>query len=79
MTEREIQQELENLGRKVSILAEENRVCKNRDDSGRQLITMLDKYISADDWVKIYNSTDDPFLKDIMKDWGSQMFPKDFF
>jgi len=79
MTEKEIQQELENLGRKVSILAEENRVSKNRDNAGRDLITLLDEYIVADDWVKIYNSTDDPYIKDIMKNWGENMFPKDFF
>jgi len=78
MTEKEIQQELENLGRKVSILAEENRVSKNRDNAGRDLITLLDEYIVADDWVKIYNSTDDPFIKDIMKDWGSHLFPEDY-
>ena len=78
MTEKEIQQVLENLGKKVSILAEENRVCKNRDNACRHLITLLDEYIVADDWVKIYNSTDDPFIKDIMKDWGSHLFPEDY-
>ena len=78
MTEKEIQEVLENLGRKVSILAEENRVCKNHDDAGRQLINLLGEYILKEDWVKIYQSNDDPFIKKLMLDWGSHYFPKDF-
>ena len=78
MTEKEIQEVLEKLGKKVSILAEENRVCTNRDDSGRQLITLLGEYIVEDDWLKIYNSTDDSFIKELMLDWGSHLFPKGF-
>ena len=78
MTEKDIRELLENLGSKVSMLAEENRVCKNRDDAGQQLIALLDEYITADDWVKIYKSTDDPFIKELMLDWGSHLFPEDF-
>ena len=78
MTEKEIQEVLENLGRKVSILAEENRVCKNHDDAGRQLINLLGEYILKEDWVKIYQSNDDPFIKKLMLDWGSNLFPENF-
>ena len=78
MTEQDIRELLENLGRKVSILAEENRVCKSREDAGRQLLTLLYEYIGEDDWVTIYQSTDDPFIKELMLDWGSQLFPEDF-
>ena len=62
----------------VGLLAEENRVCKSRDDAGQQLITLLDEYIAEDDWVKIYQSTDDLFIKELMLDWGSHLFPEDF-
>ena len=78
MKEQDIQEVLENLGGKVSILAEENRICKNRDDAGRHLITLLGENILVEDWVRIYQSTDDSFIKEIMLDWGSHLFPKDF-
>ena len=78
MTEQDIQEVLENLGEKVSILAEENRICKNRDDSGRQLITLLSDYVTQSDWIKLYESTNDQFIKALMLDWGSHYFPKDF-
>ena len=78
MTEQDIRELLDNLGSKVSKLAEENRVCKNRNDAGQQLITLLDEYIAQDVWVKIYKSTDDPFIKELMLDWGSHHFPEDF-
>ena len=78
MTEKEIQDVLENLGRKVSILAEENRVCKNHDDAGRQLISLLGEYILKEDWVKIYKSNDDPYIKKLMLDWGLNLFPENF-
>ena len=45
MKESEIQKILENLGGKVSILAEENRTCKNREDAAKQLIKLIGKYI----------------------------------
>ena len=78
MTEKEIQEVLENLGKKVSILAEENRICKNHDDAGRQLISLLGEYIHKEDWVKIYKSNDDPFIKKLMLDWGANLFPENF-
>ena len=78
MTDQDIRELLENLGRKVSMLAEENRICKNRDDAGQILITLLEEYITEDDWVRIFKSTDNPFIKEIMLNWGSQLFPKDF-
>ena len=78
MTEKEIQEVLENLGKKVSILAEENRVCKNHDDAGRQLISLLGEYILKEDWVKIYKSNDDPYIKKLMLDWGLNLFPENF-
>ena len=53
MTEKEIQEVLEKLGSKVSILAEENRIYKNRDNTGKQLINLLGEYIDEDDWNKI--------------------------
>ena len=56
MTEQDIRELLEDLGSKVSLIAEENRVCKNRDDAGQQLITLLDEYIDKEDWAKIYKS-----------------------
>ena len=78
MTAEDIQKILENLGEKVSILAEENRVLQTRDDAGQQLISLLSNNINEEDWVKIYQSTDDVFIKEIMLDWGADLFPEDF-
>ena len=78
MTAEDIQKILENLGEKVSILAEENRVLQTRDDAGQQLISLLSNNINEEDWVKIYQSTDDVFIKEIMLDWGAHLFPKGF-
>ena len=78
MTEKDIREMLEDLGSKVSVLAEENRVCKTRDDAGRKLISLLGDYLTQSDWIKLYESTDDLFIKNIMKDWGSYLFPEDF-
>ena len=77
MTEQDIRELLENLGSKVGMLAEENRICKNRDDAGRHLISLLEEYIAEEDWIKIYESTDDLFIKELMSDWGSHLFPED--
>ena len=52
MTAEDIQKILENLGEKVSILAEENRVLQTRDDAGQQLISLLSNNINEEDWVK---------------------------
>jgi len=78
MTAEDIQEILENLGEKVSILAEENRVLQTRDDAGQQLISLLSNNINEEDWVKIYQSTDDVFIKEIMLDWGADLFPEGF-
>ena len=76
MKESEIQKILEKLGGKVSILAEENRICKNREDASKQLIQLIGKYISIKDWNSILNETDDVFIKDIMKEWTPEKFIK---
>ena len=78
MTAEDIQKILENLGEKVSILAEENRLLQTRDDAGHQLISLLNNNINEEDWVKIYQSTDDVFIKEIMLDWGAHLFPEGF-
>ena len=78
MTAEDIQKILENLGEKVSILAEENRVLQTRDDAGQLLISLLSNNINEEDWVKIYQSTDDVFIKEIMLDWGAHLFPEGF-
>ena len=78
MTAEDIQKILENLGEKVSILAEENRVLQTRDDAGQQLISLLSNNINEEDWVKIYQYTDDVFIKKIMLDWGADLFPEGF-
>ena len=74
MKESEIQKILEKLGGKVSILAEENRICKNRENAAKQLINLIGKYITIEDWNSILNETDDIFIKEIMKEWT----PKEF-
>ena len=78
MTAEDIQEILENLGEKVSILAEENRVRQTQHEAGRQLISLLSTNINKDDWVKIYQSTNDKFIKEIMLDWGAHLFPEGF-
>ena len=78
MTAEDIQKILENLGEKVSILAEENRLLQTRNDAGQQLISLLSNNINEEDWVKIYQSTDDVFIKEIMLDWGADLFPEGF-
>ena len=78
MTAEDIQKILENLGEKVSILAEENRLLQTRYDAGQQLISLLSNNINEEDWVKIYQSTDDVFIKEIMLDWGADLFPEGF-
>ena len=78
MTAEDIQKILENLGEKVSILAEENRLLQTRNDAGQQLISLLSNNINEEDWVKIYQSTDDVFIKEIMLEWGADLFPEGF-
>ena len=78
MNEENIQDILDKLGSSVSYLSEENRLCKLRDDAGRELILQLKSYISTEDWIKIYESTDNTFVKDLMKEWGAELFPVDY-
>jgi len=75
----DIRELLENLGNRVSTLAEENRICKNREQAGRNFITLLKDYLSEDDWINLYQSIEDPYIKELMADWGSELFPKDFY
>ena len=78
MREEDIQEILQNLGERVSILAEENRVRLTRDDSGRHLIKLMSEFISPSEWLNIYQNTDDIFIKEIMLDWGAHLFPEGF-
>ena len=74
MSDKDIKDLMNNLGNKVSILAEENRIYKIRDESGEKLINLLSKYISKKDWEDIYHSTNDPYIKELMLKWGSNLF-----
>ena len=78
MREEDIQEILQNLGERVSTLAEENRVRLTRDDAGRHLIKLMSECISHNEWLNIYQNTDDIFIKEIMLDWGAHLFPEGF-
>ena len=78
MREEDIQEILQNLGESVSILAEENRVRLTRDDAGRHLIILMSEFISQNEWLNIYENTNDIFIKEIMLDWGAHLFPEGF-
>ena len=78
MREEDIQEILQNLGERVSILAEENRVRLTRDDAGLHLIKLMSECISPNEWLNIYQNTDDIFIKEIMLDWGAHLFPEGF-
>ena len=78
MREEDIQEILQNLGERVSVLAEENRVRLTRDDAGRHLIQLMSECISPNEWLNIYQNTDDIFIKEIMLDWGAHLFPEGF-
>ena len=78
MREEDIQEILQNLGERVSLLAEENRVRLTRDDAGRHLIKLMSEFISPNKWLNIYQNTDDIFIKEIMLDWGAHLFPEGF-
>ena len=78
MNEEDIQEILERLGSRVSHLSEENRLCRLRDDAGQELIGQLGQYLSPADWVNLYESTENMFVKDLMKEWGAQLFPEDY-
>ena len=78
MREEDIQEILQNLGERVSALAEENRVRLTRDDAGRHLFKLMSECISPNQWLNIYRNTDDIFIKEIMLDWGAHLFPEGF-
>ena len=78
MNEENIQAILDKLGRRVSHLSEENRRCRLRDDAGQELIGQLGQYLSPAAWVNLYESTANMFVKDLMKEWGAQLFPEDY-
>ena len=78
MNEEDIQEILDRLGNRVGYLSEENRLCKLRDDAGRELIGQLAQYLASEDWISIYESSENIFVKDIMKQWGAHLFPKDY-
>ena len=78
MNEEDIQEILERLGSRVSHLSEENRLCKLRDDAGRELIGKLAQYLSSENWVSLYESSENIFMKDLMKEWGPHLFPEDY-
>ena len=78
MTENDIQEILDNLGQHVSKIAEENRVLKVREGALKELFALLSNHISAEEWVNIYESTTDIFIKDLIKDWGRELFPENY-
>ena len=78
MSDNDIQEVLDKLGRQVSKIAEENRIYKLHESALKEFISQLSQFISKEDWVKLYESRNEPFVKDLMKEWGSQLFPKDY-
>ena len=78
MSDNDIQEVLDKLGRQVSKIAEENRVYKLHESALKVFFLQLSQFISKEDWVKLYESGNEPFVKDLMKEWGSQLFPKDY-
>jgi len=78
MKEEDIQEILDRLGSRVGYLSEENRLCKLRDDAGQELIGQLGQYLSAEDWVSLFESSKNIFVKDLMKEWGAHLFPEDY-
>jgi len=78
MNEEDIQEILDRLGSSVSYLSEENRLCRLRDDAGQELIGELGQYLSSEDWVSVFESTENIFVKDLMKEWGAHLFPENY-
>ena len=78
MNEDDLQSILDKLGNRVGILSEENRLCKVRDEAGKELISQLTDIIDPNDWVTLYESTENSFVKDLMKKWGAHIFPRDY-
>ena len=78
MTEENIQEILDRLGNRVSILSEENRISKVRDEAGKELISNLAEIITPTDWKELYESTENTFIRELMKEWGSNLFPENY-
>ena len=78
MNEEGIQEILDRLGSRVGHLSEENRLCKLRDDAGRELIEQLGQHLSSEDWVSLFESSENIFVKDLMKEWGAHLFPENY-
>ena len=78
MTEKNIQEILDRLGNRVSMLSEENRISKIRDDAGKELISNLAEIITPTDWKELYESTENTFIRELMKEWGSNLFPENY-
>ena len=60
------------------MLSEENRISKIRDEAGKELISNLAEIITPMDWKELYESTENTFIRDLMKEWGSNLFPENF-
>ena len=78
MEEKDIQKILDTLGNRVSQLSEENRLCKIKNNAGKELMLQLQTIINSKDWINIYESCENDFVKDIMKEWGIDFFPNDY-
>ena len=78
MSEEKIKIILDKLGNSVENLSEQNRLCKIRDNAAKKLINNLNKYIKPKDWLELYNQIDDIYVKELMLDWGKELFPKNF-
>ena len=72
MNDEDIQQILDRLGNRVSRLGEENRLCKLRDDAGKELIQQLGQYLSSEDWINVFESSEDTNLLVVWGKWNSQ-------
>ena len=62
MNEEDIQEMLDRLGNRVDRLSEENRLCKLRDDAGHELIRQLDQYLNPEDWLNLFESSENIFV-----------------
>ena len=56
MSDNDIQEVLDKLGRQVSKIAEENRVYKLHESALKEFFSQLSQFISKEDCVKLYES-----------------------
>ena len=78
MKEKDIQQILDNLGNRVGKLSEENRLYKLKNDTSKILFGKLGELINQEDWLNLYESCENNFLKDLMREWGTHFFPNKY-